>query len=178
MHVIYLSFKEQSCNISVSYFGSQWHAYLILERIFSYAGFPGRLSCGLELQWQVGVAGTLRRLARSLVVAEGQFWWSLSRQDGIVGRVEGGKALKLILRAGNTPDWVVMDQTGWRGPLCCELLVVLKYRRPSRSGRCLLIYVSDCASLFLFFKDTPLTNIRVLPEIFSFMTEGILLCFV
>lgn len=31
------------------------------------------------------------RLARSLVVAEGQFWWSLSRQDGIVGRVEGGR---------------------------------------------------------------------------------------
>lgn len=36
-------------------------------------------------------------LARSSVVAEGQFWWSLGRQDGIVGRVEGG-------RAQNTPD--------------------------------------------------------------------------
>lgn len=36
-------------------------------------------------------------LARSLVVAEGQFWWSLGRQNGIVGRVEGG-------RAQNTPD--------------------------------------------------------------------------
>lgn len=32
-------------------------------------------------------------LARSLVVAEGQFWWSLSRQDGIVGRADGGRAL-------------------------------------------------------------------------------------
>lgn len=32
------------------------------------------------------------RLAQSLVVAEGQFWWSLCRQDGIVGRVEGGRS--------------------------------------------------------------------------------------
>lgn len=44
------------------------------------------------------------RLAQSLVVAEGQFWWSLSRQDGIVGREEGGRALRLISRAQNTPD--------------------------------------------------------------------------
>lgn len=44
------------------------------------------------------------RLAQSLVVAEGQFWWSLSRQDGIVGRADGGRALTLISRAQNTPD--------------------------------------------------------------------------
>lgn len=30
------------------------------------------------------------RLARSLVLAEGQFWWSLGRQDGIVGKWSGG----------------------------------------------------------------------------------------
>lgn len=33
------------------------------------------------------------RLALSLVAAEGQFWWSLGRQDGIVGRVEDGRTL-------------------------------------------------------------------------------------
>lgn len=54
-------------------------------------------------------------LAQSLVVAEGQFWWSLSRQDGIVGRADGGGALRLISRAQNTPDWVVVDETGWCG---------------------------------------------------------------
>lgn len=87
---------------------NQWPGYFFVVNIF-ICWLPSRLSCGLEWQWQVGVAGTLLELAQSLVVAEGQFWWSLSRQDGIVGRVEGGKALKLILKAQNTPDRVVMD---------------------------------------------------------------------
>lgn len=58
--------------------------------------FPHILAAQQVILWfRVAVTGwrswhTLR-LARSLVVAEGQFWWSLSRQDGIVGRVEGGR---------------------------------------------------------------------------------------
>lgn len=46
------------------------------------------------------------RLARSLLLAEGQFWWSLGRQDGIVGKGKGGRVLRLISRFLNTPDGI------------------------------------------------------------------------
>lgn len=65
--------------------------------------FPHMLVSQRVILWfRVTVTGwcgwhTLR-LAQSLVVAEGQFWWSLSRQDGIVGRAESGRALRLICR--------------------------------------------------------------------------------
>lgn len=58
--------------------------------------------CGVAVAgWRCWHAPTL---APSLLVAEGQFWWSLGRQDGIVGRAKGGGALSLIPKAQNTPD--------------------------------------------------------------------------
>lgn len=55
---------------------------------------PPHMSPSQQVIWWIRVAVTGWRgwhalsLAPALVAAEGQFWWSLSRQDGIVGKAE------------------------------------------------------------------------------------------
>lgn len=63
------------------------------------------------------------RLAQSLILAEGQFWCSLGRQDGIVGSVDGGRALRRVYIEGSEYTRLSLDRLAWLAQCCGELEV-------------------------------------------------------